>query len=211
MNERLAIIRTAAAEVGYQAGKNDATKYGAWYGLDHNPWCMMFVSWCAACCGISQSVIPKMAYCPYAVVWFQSRGRFVKRGAAAPQPGDVIFFTEDGATASHVGLVERVEGGQVHTIEGNSSDRVLRRSYSLTNSYILGWGRPAYAEQKEEKMEIKDIDIYLVDSKSRVKVQGCVEQGVTFIKLRDAEKLFPVSVGWDGAGHVATLSLNYKA
>ena len=33
---------------------------------------------------------------------------------------------------------------QVHTIEGNTSDQVARRSYSLTNSRILGYGRPAY-------------------------------------------------------------------
>lgn len=210
MSERQAMIRTAAAEVGYAAGPDDATKYGAWYGLDHNPWCMMFVSWCAARSGVSAEVIPKMAYCPYAVTWFRSRGRFVKAGAGRPEPGDVIFFTEDGATAEHVGLVEKTDASRVHTIEGNSGNRVSRRSYALSDSYLLGWGRPAYDEHKEEQMEIKDIDIYLVDSKSRVRVKGGVEQGVTYIKLRDAEKLFPVSVGWDPTAKVATLALNYK-
>ena len=50
-----------------------------------------------------------------------------------------------------------------------------------------------------------------MDSKIRIKVKGCVEQGVTYVRLRDAEKLFPVSVGWDEAARVATVSLNYKA
>ena len=30
------------------------------------------------------------------------------------------------------------------TIEGNTSDQVARRNYALTNSRILGYGRPAY-------------------------------------------------------------------
>lgn len=210
MNERQAILAKAASQVGYRASANDDTKYGAWYGMNYNPWCMMFVSWCAAQAGISQDVIPKMAYCPYAVVWFSSRGRFVRAGSGQPQAGDVIFFTDDGQTAEHVGLVEQVAGSRIHTIEGNSSNRVCRRSYAANDSSLLGWGRPAYGEKKEEAMDIKDIDVYLVDSKSRVKVKGCVEQGVTYIKLRDAEKLFPVAVGWDAVNKVATLALNYK-
>ena len=210
MTERQDIVRIAAAEVGYAAGANDDTKYGVWYGMNHNPWCMMFVSWCAERAGIGKEVIPKMAYCPYAVIWFRSRGRFVKAGAGQPEPGDVIFFTEDGETAEHVGLVEKADASRVYTIEGNSSDRVCRRSYSPYDSYLLGWGKPAYG-QKEEKMDIRDVDIYLVDSKSKVKVRGCVEQGVTYVRLRDAEKLFPVSVGWDEAGRIATVSLNYKS
>ena len=209
MSERQTMIDTAAREVGYREGPGDATKYGAWYGMDRNPWCMMFVSWCAARSGVSTEVIPKMAYCPYAVTWFRSRGRFVQAGFGRPQPGDVIFFTEDGVTAEHMGLVEKADASRVYTIEGNCGDTVRRRSYALSDSYLLGWGRPAY-DQKEEKMEIKDIDVYLVDGKSRVKVKGCVEEGVTYIRLRDAEKLFPVSVGWDAANRVATLALNYK-
>ena len=63
MTERQDIIRLAAAEVGYAAGPNDDTKYGVWYGMNHNPWCMMFVSWCAERAGISRDIIPKMAYC----------------------------------------------------------------------------------------------------------------------------------------------------
>ena len=87
---------------------------------------------------------------------------------------------------------------------------MCRRSYGIYDSYLLGWGRPAYG-QEEEKMDVRDVDIYLVDSKSKVKVRGCVKQGVTYVRLRDAEKLFPVSVGWDEKARIATVSLNYKA
>ncbi len=37
-----------------------------------------------------------------------------------------------------------MENGTVYTIEGNTSDQVARRSYSLSDSSILGYGRPAY-------------------------------------------------------------------
>ena len=65
--------------------------------------------------------------------------------------GDIIFFDwadkETGVrsgNADHVGIVEKVEDGRVHTIEGNSSDSCCRRSYDLNSLDILGYGTPAY-------------------------------------------------------------------
>lgn len=37
-----------------------------------------------------------------------------------------------------------MDGSKVYTIEGNTSDKVARRSYYLSDSYIVGYGRPAY-------------------------------------------------------------------
>src|SRR3712207_8950822 len=39
------------------------SKYGAWYGLDGNSWCAMFVSWCANEAGILNRTVPKYASC----------------------------------------------------------------------------------------------------------------------------------------------------
>jgi len=47
-------------------------------------------------------------------------------------------------TIDHVGIVESVSGGTVNTIEGNSGDKVARRSYSIGSSNIYGYGVPAY-------------------------------------------------------------------
>ena len=209
MSERDRMLDTARAEIGYAAGQEDDTKYGLWYGLNHNPWCMMFVSWCAEWAGVSREVIPKMAYCPYAVAWFRSRGRFTPAGQGLPEAGDVIFFSDDGATAEHVGIVEKSEAGRIHTIEGNSGGRVCRRSYDPQDPYLLGWGRPAYS--RAETVEFREIAVRLTDSGREVRVRGCVNEGVTYIRLRDAERLFPVAVGWDEGAKTATLSLNYKA
>ena len=50
------VIDAAQNEVGYQETGNNDTKYGKWYGLNNQPWCAMFVSWCFAQADLSQLV-----------------------------------------------------------------------------------------------------------------------------------------------------------
>ena len=61
-------LRTALGEVGYQEGAGNRNKYGAWYGMDRQAWCAMFVTWCAEKHG-SQSFeqSQRYAYVPYVV------------------------------------------------------------------------------------------------------------------------------------------------
>ena len=63
-----------------------------------------------------------------------------------PQSKKIIIFFDWGnnGTIDHVGIVESVSGGTVNTIEGNSGDKVARRSYSIGSSNIYGYGVPAY-------------------------------------------------------------------
>ncbi len=64
------------------------------------------------------------------------------------QAGMIIFFewADDGLDegGDHTGIVEKVEGGKVYTIEGNSSDACQENSYSIGHYEILGCGAPAY-------------------------------------------------------------------
>ncbi len=79
---------------------------------------------------------------------------------AARSPGDQIFFTKDGGkTMYHTGIVEKVAGGRVYTIEGNTSSAagvvenggcVQDKSYPLTYSKIGGYGRPDFSIVPEE-------------------------------------------------------------
>ena len=59
---------------------------------------------------------------------------------------EILFSLTGGnnGTIDHVGIVESVSGGTVNTIEGNSGDKVARRSYSIGSSNIYGYGVPAY-------------------------------------------------------------------
>jgi hypothetical protein len=136
------LIEIAETQLGNVGGET----YWRWYGFSSRvPWCAIFVSWVADQAGLIEAgIIPKFSSCAAGVQWFQSRGQW-QGGGFTPAPGDIIFFDWNGSgTADHVGIVERVENGYVHTIEGNSSDSVRRRSYPLNSNRIMGYGIPAY-------------------------------------------------------------------
>lgn len=74
------------------------------------------------------------------VPWFQERGLW-QDNTYIPNPGDIIFFNWDGdSLVDHVGIVEKVEGGRVYTIEGNSNNACRQNRYSLGYSGIYGYG-----------------------------------------------------------------------
>ena len=136
-----AIVQVAASQEG-----KGGTTYWRWYGFGGRvEWCAYFVSWCADQSGYIQSgVIPKFSLCSDGVKWFESKGRF-RDGSYTPVAGDIIFFDwGNNGTIDHVGIVESVSGGTVNTIEGNSGDKVARRSYRIGSSNIYGYGVPAY-------------------------------------------------------------------
>lgn len=136
------IIVVAESQIGQQGG----APYWQWYGYGYRvEWCAIFVSWCANQIGVLDKAIPKFAWVDAGRDWFVARNQYHPRGSYTPKRGDVIFFDwGSGGSLDHVGLVESVSGGQVNTIEGNSGDQVARRSYSLSSSYIIGYGSPNY-------------------------------------------------------------------
>ncbi len=136
------IMNIAEEQIGYKEGSNNDTKYGDWYGMPNEPWCAMFVSWCANQSGISTSIIPKYASVSLGMQWFQNNNRFGVKGEYTPKPGDIIFFKSSGA--SHTGLVINCIGDIVYTIEGNTSNMVAKRMYSLDWKTITGYGIPNY-------------------------------------------------------------------
>lgn len=137
-----AIVQVALSQEGNVGGQ----PYWSWYGFDSRvEWCACFVSWCAEQCGyIDAGIIPKFALCSDGAAWFARRGQF-QDGSYVPVAGDIIFFDWGGnGDVDHVGIVESVVDGRVHTIEGNSGDRCRRRNYSIGYYEIYGYGTPAY-------------------------------------------------------------------
>ena len=120
-------------------------------------WCAVFVSACAEKAGIAGTVIEKQT----GAGWIQEstvlhcggewiEGPYMNGGVAVtPIPGDIITFGNEYyhgyGHATHVGIVEYVEDGQVHTIEGNTSDCSMRKSYPLDCSRINMYVRPNWA------------------------------------------------------------------
>ena len=177
------VLRIAAEEVGYMekasnydldsktgnAGNENWTKYARdlW---DANPhfyqgpkngydWCTVFVDWCLYRAAGSDSSYaqatkyytgPYGAGCGFAGDYYKAAGAW----HTTPKPGDQIFIND----FSHTGLVEKVEGGRVCTIEGNSANMVRRRSYAVGDPCIDGYGRPRYdGDKKPEDFPFVDV------------------------------------------------------
>lgn len=164
-------VAVAMSQVGYTEGppESNRTKYGEWFGMDGQPWCDMFVSWCAAQVG-ALAQVGKYAYCPYHVDYFKVLGKWHPAGEAGfePQPGDVVFFSRLNV-ACHVGIVRGMTaaGNAVLTIEGNTSvsdddngGAVMTRTRGWGNPQgswgILGFGRPDFDEEGGEGMTPED-------------------------------------------------------
>ena len=141
------IVTVALSQLGNVGGQ----PYWSWYGFESRvDWCACFVSWCANECGyLDAGVIPRFASCSIGIQWFRERGLWQDRDYE-PRPGDLIFFDwddedegQDGA-ADHVGIVEKVDGGIVYTVEGNSGNACRERQYAIGHAEIYGYGTPAY-------------------------------------------------------------------
>lgn len=167
------VIAVAAAEIGYKekesnsqldnktanAGDENYTKYARdfdqkfpkWYNGKKNgfAWCDMFVDWCFLTAFGYEDALRLLcqpersagAGCTYSLGYYRKKGQFF---TSDPKPGDQIFFGSSVSNSSHTGIVEKVDGSRVYTIEGNTSDQVARRSYALGASNIIGYGRPKY-------------------------------------------------------------------
>lgn len=175
------LLNIARAEIGYlekatnaqlddktaNAGSNNWTKYArdldklGVYNFPKNgyAWCDMFADWCyikafgveAAWKMTNQPMGGCGAGCAFSAQYYKDMGRFYTKN---PQPGDQIFFRYNGGDMDHTGIVEKVEGGKVYTIEGNTSSAqgvvpngggVNRKEYPLTYSKIGGYGRPDWS------------------------------------------------------------------
>ena len=150
-----------------------AVKQIGHYGSDNNKftegrteyWCNDFVTWCAKQAGISSKQIPYGASTTETMNKFKAWGRFKYKGSYTPNPGDIIYFKSAGA--SHVGIVEKYEGGRVHTIEGNiGNDDVGRRDYSPSYAQITGYGVYDAADSSSSSSSSSDSTTYTGTTKN---------------------------------------------
>lgn len=225
------IVDVAIGEIGYkEEGKNN-TKYGAWYGTNGAAWCHMFVSWCANQAGVSTSIIPKTSSTTNGMQWFKNKGLFKYKGAYTPKRGDIVYFKTG---RSHVGIVEKVSGSILHTVEGNTSSQVARRTYALSNATITGYGVPQYTNlnssnstsssgSKTSETELKYLKSILKKKEEKIKpIKGSVKEtnklpkGQIRVLITNGKKKFliPVKEGmkivWERKGVPGKLTFEAK-
>lgn len=114
-------LERAIGEVGYVEGANNHSKYGEWYGADHQPWCAMFVTWAFVPAGSAAFVKGhRYAYCPYLYADAQAH-RYGLQLVSSPIPGDVVLYDFGAGEWQHVGIVRSGSSSSWRAIEGNTS------------------------------------------------------------------------------------------
>ncbi|MEO3788617.1 CHAP domain-containing protein [Nonomuraea sp. B10E15] len=141
-------IELLERQLGYSEKAGAYTKFGSWYGknvefdADYTsaPWCDMMLSWAAHKLGYEEW-IGQFAWTVAHAKWFKEQGAWGKK----PKPGAIVFYDWSGSNKisriDHVGVVTRVEGDTIHTIEGNIDGGVAKRKERDT-SKVVGYGYP---------------------------------------------------------------------
>lgn len=151
------ILAIACGELGYKEGKNKDTKYGKWYGLNNDAWCMIFCQWVYAKAGIP--LLYKTASCGALLRWYQNNQP--ECIVDKPQKGCLVIFDLPNTkfVTDHVGLYEASSNKYITTIDGNTSSTndanggyVNRRTRHVkyVHAYII-------PKELEEDMTGKDI------------------------------------------------------
>lgn len=139
------MVQLAQQEIGVHetSGNNDGTRIReyrtATAGAENSPgpWCAYFVSWLARNAGAPIGANGNgTGYVPTLEAWGKQTNRYQEFGQGQPQPGDIVIFDWGGdGTPDHTGIVESVgTDGTIHTIEGNSSDQVARRTHPRSDA-----------------------------------------------------------------------------
>lgn len=142
------MVQMALSQLGNQGGE----KYWSYMGFPSRvAWCASFVSWCGNECGYGTDIIPHFADCDSFRNTFEGQGRWYDGhaygGSYVPVPGDLLLFnwsSDPDASLSHIGIVKSSDGIMIYTVEGNTSDCVAERSYSIHDTTIIGYCNPAY-------------------------------------------------------------------
>jgi hypothetical protein len=151
-----AVVKAAYGDIGHTSWK-----YIDYYNKNlrgkqsklkaSEPWCSEFVTWCLFSSGISHKVSPSFMAARHGVSGFDDLGclhwAHSKKDNYTPQPGDVVFFSHDGKTSSHTGLVTGIKNGKLITVE-RSGDKVKERSRKLSDSYIYAYGEVKYTVER---------------------------------------------------------------
>jgi hypothetical protein len=122
-----------------------------WYNKHVDPigpgaWCDMAVTMWGALSG-NGTTVGEFAYTVWHAEWYHKQGRFAF-GTAGITAGQTVFFDWRGSRKidyiDHVGIVERVEGSEIHTIEGNISGGYCKKVVR-DSTYIVGYGKNNFA------------------------------------------------------------------
>lgn len=172
------LIALARGELGYveePPGSNN-TKYGAAYGLQGQPWCMIFLWWLFREAGLSKLFYDgqKTASCGTLLRWAKREGLTVPVDAV--QPADIAILNFHGTQdTEHCGLVEAVlTTGSFSAVEGNTSTGA---GGSQDNGGIVA-RKTRYAHQVVGVIRPKYETMDYVGHWAEKNIRWCIETGL---------------------------------
>ena len=158
--QRDRVLRAAASLVGVRGGTaahhqlvndyNSVKPLPVGYAVKTtDDWCDIFVTTVFQREGLS-GLIGRECGVERHIQIFKRLGIWNEDGTTTPKAGDIITFNWDqnsqqnNGFADHIGIVESVSNGFIHTIEGNSNDQVRRNTYRIGHGNIRGFASPRY-------------------------------------------------------------------
>ena len=159
-SQRDRVLTAAAAMVGVRGGSaehhrlvndyNSVRPLPVGYAVKNSDdWCDIFTTVIFQREGLSD-LIGRECGVERHIHIFKRLGIWNEDGNSTPKAGDIITFNWDQNSqqndgwADHIGIVEKVENGIIHTIEGNSNDEVKRNTYRIGHGNIRGFASPRY-------------------------------------------------------------------
>lgn len=116
----------------------------------------MFIAWAAEKAGVAEYV-GRFAWTPSHASWFIKQGAW----SQTPEPGALVFFDWSGGKSykgiDHVGIVEKVEGAKIRTIEANVDRVWLKRKFRDTEK-VVGYGLPRLVKEKLGRPDVRATD-----------------------------------------------------
>ena len=158
--QRDRVLRAAASLVGVRGGTaahhqlvndyNSVKPLPVGYAVKTtDDWCDIFVTTVFQREGLS-GLIGRECGVERHIQIFKRLGIWNEDGGSTPKAGDIITFNWDqdsqpnNGFADHIGIVESVSNGIIHTIEGNSNNQVRRNTYRIGHGNIRGFATPRY-------------------------------------------------------------------
>ena len=156
------VLKAASSLIGVETGSPEHLKLVRDYNSVHplpvgypvkntDDWCDVFVTTVFQREGLSH-LIGRECGVERHIQIFKHLGIWNENGTSTPKSGDIITFNWDqdsqpnNGFADHIGIVEYVENGLIHTIEGNSGyvGTVKRNVYRIGHGNIRGFATPRY-------------------------------------------------------------------
>lgn len=189
------VLDLAESQVGiteYPPNSNKVIYNTDYYGKSVSgsayPWCCVFVWWVFA--QFTPCLVWKTASCSELGNWFKDNSRWYNQ----PQVGDVVFFkfNTNNRWTNHCGIVKSINGKMIETIEGNTSvnsdDNGGAVMIRQRTSNIVGYGRPAYAEEVIPTLSNYQYGVDISENQGAVNFAKVKTDGISFVCMRSTKK-----------------------